>query len=157
MRGCTLVCTGVRLCVWVCALVCAGVLSNNYEFSEYLLETKVFMKWPLVRILYEFFIMFFDVLFSSSSINCDGWIWSRALGSILQSWIEFGSYVSSGSSTGSAFAGYYRMETRQAQVVKIKFYVWTKVIIDHLFLYCSVIMLFELKRSKTILFCKYVL
>ena len=28
--------------------------SNNYEFSEYLLETNVFMQWPLIRILFEF-------------------------------------------------------------------------------------------------------
>ena len=39
--------------------VCAGVagvsgFSNNYEFSEYLLETKVFMQWPLIRIPFEF-------------------------------------------------------------------------------------------------------
>ena len=70
-------------------------------------------------------------IFSSSSTNCDGWIWSRALGSILQSWIQFGSYVSSGSSTGTPSAGYNRMETWQTQVVEIKFYVWAKVIIDH--------------------------
>ena len=67
-------------------------------------------------------------IFSSSSTNCDGWIWSRALGSILQSWIQFGSNVSSGSFTGPPSARYYRMATRQTQVVKIKFYVWTKVI-----------------------------
>ena len=41
-----------RVCVGV-----AGVrgFSNNYEFSEYLLETNVFMQWPLIRILFEFF------------------------------------------------------------------------------------------------------
>ena len=35
----------------------AGVhgFSNNYEFSEYLLDTNVFMQWPLVRILFVFF------------------------------------------------------------------------------------------------------
>ena len=46
MRGCALVYVGV-----------AGVsgFSNNYEFSEYLLETNVFMQWPLIRILFEFF------------------------------------------------------------------------------------------------------
>ena len=63
-RVCACVCGYVRLCAWVCVgmrgymRVCAGVLSNNYEFSEYLLETKVFMKWPLVRILHEFFCLF---------------------------------------------------------------------------------------------------
>ena len=52
MGGYARVCVGARGCVrlWL------GVFSNNYEFSEYLLETKVFMKWPLVRILYEFFL-----------------------------------------------------------------------------------------------------
>ena len=36
--------------------------------------------------------------------------------------------MSSGSSTGPPSARYYRMATRQTQVVKIKFYIWTKVI-----------------------------
>ena len=51
MGGYARVCVGARGCVrlWL------GVFSNNYEFSEYLLETKVFMKWPLIRILFEFF------------------------------------------------------------------------------------------------------
>ena len=34
--------------------------SNNYEFSEYLLETNVFMQWPLVRILFVFFLTWLD-------------------------------------------------------------------------------------------------
>ena len=45
----------MRWCKRVCVCV-AGVsgFSNNYEFSEYLLETNVFMQWPLVRILFVF-------------------------------------------------------------------------------------------------------
>ena len=60
MRGCAGI---VQTCAGVCghggyAPVCAGVcgyvrVCNNYEFSEYFLETNVFMQWPLVRILYE--------------------------------------------------------------------------------------------------------
>ena len=61
-RACAGMCAGVcvglhwftRVCVGVCVAGVSG-FSNNYEFSEYLLETKVFMKWPLVCILYEFF------------------------------------------------------------------------------------------------------
>ena len=71
MSGCARACAGVRLGVRWCARVYAGVsgcvqvcvgvagvsrFSNNYEFSEYLLETNVFMQWPLVRILFEFFV-----------------------------------------------------------------------------------------------------
>ena len=52
VRGCALVRLGVRGCVCV-AGVCG--FSNNYEFSEYLLETNVFTQWPLIRILFEFF------------------------------------------------------------------------------------------------------
>ena len=87
MSGCTPVCAGMggfvqacagvheyarvyaRMCTRVCAGMCeyvrvgagvAGVsgFSNNYELSEYLLETIVFMQWPLIRILFEFFVMF---------------------------------------------------------------------------------------------------
>ena len=60
-------CVGVRGCARMCAGVCGyaracanmGVtevsgFSNNHEFSEYLLETNVFMQWPLIRILFEF-------------------------------------------------------------------------------------------------------
>ena len=52
-----------RLCTWVCVGV-TGVsgFSNNYEFSEYLLETNVFMQWPLIQILFEFFFLFASFL-----------------------------------------------------------------------------------------------
>ena len=62
-HACPCVCAGVRRGVRVlsCEWACAGM---NYEFSEYLLEINVFMKWPLVRILYEFFLGFF-ILFGS--------------------------------------------------------------------------------------------
>ena len=42
----------------VCGCMCVAAVcgfSNNYEFSEYLLETNVFMQWPLVQILFVFF------------------------------------------------------------------------------------------------------
>ena len=55
VRGCARVCVDVCGCARVCVGV-AGVsgFSNNYEFSEYFLETNVFMQWPLIRILFEF-------------------------------------------------------------------------------------------------------
>ena len=43
--------------------------SNNYEFSEYLLEINVFMQWPaLVRILFVFFFTYFDDFSKFNSI-----------------------------------------------------------------------------------------
>ena len=50
---CMQVCAGVRRCMCVCVAGVCG-FSNNFEFSEYLLETNVFMQWPLVRILFVF-------------------------------------------------------------------------------------------------------
>ena len=49
------VCAGVlagvrghtRMCVCIFVTGVCG-FSNNYEFSEYLLEINVFMQWPLV-------------------------------------------------------------------------------------------------------------
>ena len=57
VSGCARVSTGVHGCV------CVLLECNNYEFSEYLLETNVFMQWPLVRILFIFFFYYFYGLF----------------------------------------------------------------------------------------------
>ena len=70
VRGCTLACVDVHGCVQVCVGV-TGVsrFSNNYEFSEYLLETNVFMQWPLIRILFEFLICAMILADKSDKLN----------------------------------------------------------------------------------------
>ena len=40
---------------WPMAQLGVSGFINNYEFSEYLLETRVFMQWPFLWILFDFF------------------------------------------------------------------------------------------------------
>ena len=106
-------------------IVLVWILSNLFHFwskskmqfcrNVYILDTKLIC-----------------TAFSSPNINCDGWIWSRIIRSILQSWLQFRSHVSSRSLTGKAITGHYRMEARKRKDTQSKFNFRTKVYTDRL-------------------------
>ena len=105
------------------------------EFYPIYFRSETFHFWSKMQFCRNVYILDTKLIctaFSSPNINCDGWIWSRIIRSILQSWLQFRSHVSSRSLTGKAITGHYRMEARKRKDTQSKFNFRTKVYTDSL-------------------------
>ena len=104
---------------------------------------------PLLALTrYIFCIATVSYFFYSPNLNCDGWIWPRALGSILQSGFQFGSHVSGRSVTCQTFARHHWMAAWKWQTAQIKCHFGPKVCTFSLFDPCSSMKVHESKPLR---------